>query len=487
MAMVMGSVKPREQFNTAESPYILVNEENGSDEVRISNLTVRIPGIRKATLVENLDLTFKAGERIVITGESGTGKTTVAKAFLNQWDYGTGSISIPSGLKVMAMSQEVYFADLPLRGLLNNAPEGQETFDDSELTRVLHDSDLSQLVQHIPGQQIHILIQDLVNKIDNAADTNTAEDIKKSLLDAVPDLVAEQFDVVQYTPDRQREFAQTQFADLLERKLKTAPSQQTVSDIADSVCDAIDIALVSPLHKGMAKMVKEYAERKGRLFPMTDAKINYLTYQFFNRLKKNMKRYLANEDTDDKSRLIYLNKKQTDYLTRSLVNDMKDTLKNKGSNGALSQTFNAVTWPVSLLSLRGQANSFTKKLTHRLSLFMDKNIVRGDMFKMQLSGGQRQKLMFARILLHKPDILVLDEITAALDVETGEKLYKMMMDNLPEKTTVISIAHNPHIKKYHTMHAHLENKTITMTPIKADTGTNDNKGTGKRRHSVLKK
>ncbi len=40
-----------------------------------------------------------------------------------------------------------------------------------------------------------------------------------------------------------------------------------------------------------------------------------------------------------------------------------------------------------------------------------------------LSGGEKQRLAFARIVLHEPDIIVLDEATAALDPQSQNRLY----------------------------------------------------------------
>jgi ABC-type uncharacterized transport system fused permease/ATPase subunit len=142
---------------------------------------------------------------------------------------------------------------------------------------------------------------------------------------------------------------------------------------------------------------------------------------------------------------------------------MKEELEKKNGKSILNKAFNALSWPLSVARTRFKASDLSQRLTENLTIFMDRQILTGE--KMTLSGGEKQKLMIALALLHKPDILILDEVTAALDRPTGEKLYSQMLEQIPEHTTVISIAHNEHILKYHTIHAHLENKTITLEPI----------------------
>lgn len=58
----------------------------------------------------------------------------------------------------------------------------------------------------------------------------------------------------------------------------------------------------------------------------------------------------------------------------------------------------------------------------------------------QLSGGQKQRMSIARIFLRKPKILILDEATASLDLESEYKVQKTF-EKLQKGVTSIIIAH----------------------------------------------
>jgi subfamily B ATP-binding cassette protein MsbA len=59
---------------------------------------------------------------------------------------------------------------------------------------------------------------------------------------------------------------------------------------------------------------------------------------------------------------------------------------------------------------------------------------------MTLSGGQRQRLGIARALVRNSPILILDEPTAALDVEAEERVMEAL-EQLMKGRTVVMIAH----------------------------------------------
>jgi putative ATP-binding cassette transporter len=65
-----------------------------------------------------------------------------------------------------------------------------------------------------------------------------------------------------------------------------------------------------------------------------------------------------------------------------------------------------------------------------------------------LSGGEQQRLAFARALLNQPDWLFLDEATASLPEDAQAALYRLLKERLPA-TTVVSIGHRASLAEFH--------------------------------------
>jgi ATP-binding cassette subfamily B protein len=76
-----------------------------------------------------------------------------------------------------------------------------------------------------------------------------------------------------------------------------------------------------------------------------------------------------------------------------------------------------------------------------------------------LSGGQKQRLSIARALARKPEILILDDATSALDLATEAKLQAALRENLSD-TTVILIAQRIASVKNADRIAVIENGTV---------------------------
>jgi vitamin B12/bleomycin/antimicrobial peptide transport system ATP-binding/permease protein len=74
-----------------------------------------------------------------------------------------------------------------------------------------------------------------------------------------------------------------------------------------------------------------------------------------------------------------------------------------------------------------------------------------------LSGGEKQRLAFARLLLHNPDIVVLDEATSALDEKSQDKMMDIVTRELP-KATIVSVAHRVELEAFHSRKIVLERR-----------------------------
>jgi len=58
----------------------------------------------------------------------------------------------------------------------------------------------------------------------------------------------------------------------------------------------------------------------------------------------------------------------------------------------------------------------------------------------KISEGQKQRIGLARALYRDPDILVLDEFTSSLDIETENEILQII-ENLKDKKTIFIVSH----------------------------------------------
>ncbi len=66
----------------------------------------------------------------------------------------------------------------------------------------------------------------------------------------------------------------------------------------------------------------------------------------------------------------------------------------------------------------------------------------------RLSGGEQQRLGFARVLLVRPEIVFLDEATSALDEAAEAALYRLLRE-AEWRPTIVSVGHHGTLKRFH--------------------------------------
>ena len=83
----------------------------------------------------------------------------------------------------------------------------------------------------------------------------------------------------------------------------------------------------------------------------------------------------------------------------------------------------------------------------------------------ELSGGEQQRIVIARAILNKPELILADEPTGNLDVETGHSIVELLKEICAQGSAILMITHNLNLlteypgKVYRFANHHIEEVT----------------------------
>jgi len=123
-------------------------ERNESDRaaVRLGNLSVTLDD--GTAVIDEAEVEVTPGERVLVAGESGTGKSTLVRAIAGLWPWGEGSIDIQAGAKLFRLPHRPYVPTGTLRRAIAY-PSPAEQWNLREIAQGLRKVGLGHLTERI--------------------------------------------------------------------------------------------------------------------------------------------------------------------------------------------------------------------------------------------------------------------------------------------------------------------------------------------------
>ena len=134
---------------TAEDERISI-EDSPDSNIHIDGLSVAQHDGR--VMIDEADTLIGAGQKVLLMGESGTGKSTLIRAIAGLWPWGSGSVRLPAGAKIAFLPQRPYMPLGTLRQVLCYPSDGVGYADDV-LRQALMRCGLKRLIERLDDEE----------------------------------------------------------------------------------------------------------------------------------------------------------------------------------------------------------------------------------------------------------------------------------------------------------------------------------------------
>ena len=142
------SIVAAERLPAAPDTIKLATEEARSG-IALRNLAVRLPNGRPLIAADSFAV--NAGERVLISGPTGAGKSTLFRAIAGIWPFGSGRITVPANATLLVLPQRPYFPLGTLREALTY-PSPADRYDGATLRELLTSVGLPALTERLDNE-----------------------------------------------------------------------------------------------------------------------------------------------------------------------------------------------------------------------------------------------------------------------------------------------------------------------------------------------
>src|SRR5262249_55490257 len=115
-------------------PVVSVARRQDGTAIEIDDLEVNLP--TGAPLVKAQNVAISPAERVLVTGPTGSGKSTLFRAMAGVWPFGAGTVTGPEGARAVTLPQRPYFPVGSLAAALSY-PAAEGSFDQARLAQAL--------------------------------------------------------------------------------------------------------------------------------------------------------------------------------------------------------------------------------------------------------------------------------------------------------------------------------------------------------------